>query len=223
MSLDIQRFSDAESLYAAGEGLLREAFTRSYPSPAGIMLSGGGTPLEVYRRLASNPPASSENLHLLFSDERHVPGDSPENNRFQAQPMIQALGIPADRVLSVDTTLLIRGAADDYHIQLDRFLARGGTIPVGLLGIGGDGHTASLFALADVAAAGDSWAIPVERPTPPHRISVTPRLLEQADRLIFWVIESGKEDAIHRLIHDPQSIPAGLAIQTRTQTELWLA
>jgi 6-phosphogluconolactonase len=186
------------------------------------MLSGGQTPMAAYQAIAASPMQPAKNLHLFFSDERMVPVDSPDSNYHNTQAMLDGLGFDKSRILRVRTEFSLEMAAADYDEQLRKFLAGGGQIPLGLLGLGTDGHTASLFSREDIERSGGSYAIAVPRPAPPHRVSVTPRLLGHIKRIVFLAADSDKAMIVDRLIREPESIPAGLAVKEATHVELWV-
>jgi 6-phosphogluconolactonase len=203
--------------------LLREHFSLSSPGPHAVMLTGGGTPLGIYRRIEKAPPAVDERLHLLVSDERHVPLESPENNFAKMRPMIRAMGIGDWRLMRVHTSLALDAAADRYHEDLASFFDRGGRVTLGILGLGADGHAASLFGPHDVDRGKDRYAIAVPRDAGPDRVSVTRDLLLRVEKLVFLVAGAEKKEAVERLLKRPASIAAGQAVEGHCDVELWRA
>ncbi len=185
------------------------------------MLSGGKTPLDTFRHLAQNPVPIIDKLHLLWSDERLVPRDSPESNFGNTQGLVTALGIPPEKLIAVSTDLPMEMAAQDYHDQIQAFLDHGGTLPLGLLGLGSDGHTASLFSVEDARRETGCWAIPVRRSTPPGRVSITRELLARFERLLFIVTGADKREILKRFRDEPETIPAGWAVREVNQVEVW--
>jgi len=216
-------FSDLEMLLVATEALLRAEFANELEYPHAVMLSGGSTPLPIYQAIAALPSAASDSLYITYSDDRHVPYDSPMSNYGHTLPMLAALGVDTDRQLAVNPELPLDEAAEDFEAQLGGFLTRGGRISLALLGIGDDTHTCSLFSQANLDAAAGHLAIPVERDTPPHRVSVTPTLLKHAERIVFLAAGPGKRPVITQLLNDPMTTIAGRAVQDCGQVELWYA
>ncbi|TLY93999.1 MAG: hypothetical protein E6K44_03645, partial [Gammaproteobacteria bacterium] len=149
-TLTTRRFASRAALDAALEQRLRQAIGASGASA--IMLSGGTTPLPAYRELARGP-LPHDRLHVLFSDERYVPSDADASNYHQARALLEALALPASAVARVRTELPIEEAASDYERQLAALLNAGVPLGLGLLGLGADGHTASLFGTADLERA----------------------------------------------------------------------
>jgi len=189
-------------------------------SAAAVMLSGGTTPLPAYRALGERGIVPAAQLRVLFSDERYVPATSPASNYHQSQPLLQALALPPERVLRVRTELPLAAAAADYAAQLDALLQTPGGVGLGLLGLGADGHTASLFSTADLERARGQLAIAVRRPDGMSGISVTPRFLAAVREPLFVVAGAGKEEAIRRLIARDSGLTAWAAVQECAAVEL---
>jgi 6-phosphogluconolactonase len=221
MAIQLTHFSSLEALTEATVDLLTQHFDLPLNHPYAIMLSGGKTPLEIYRRVAKNHPPLVDSLHLLWSDERMVPSDSIDSNFGNTQELMMGLKIPLERLLVVRTDLSTDGASRDYHSQIQKFIENGGTFPLGLLGLGADGHTASLFGVEDTRQRKGLWAIPVRRSVPPDRVSVTCDLLSRFERLLFLVAGSDKREVLKRFEQHPDSIPAGWAVRNVEQVDVW--
>jgi 6-phosphogluconolactonase len=217
-------FDTPAALTEAAVALLTEAFQQSQSSPYVLILSGGRTPLPAYQRIAEDGGklALNPNLHIAFADERHVPDDSPDSNYANMRPMLEALQLPFERILRVQTNgFSLIDAAAQYDADLRYFFRSGGIVPLALLGLGPDGHTCSLFTPNDVDAGADRCAIPVQRPTPPHRVSITPGVLQRAERVIFLVSGADKNDIVQRLLEAPETVTAGRAVAACTRVEVW--
>lgn len=206
------------------ESALAERLARviAAPDAAALMLSGGTTPLPAYRALARPDLPHAAQLHVLFSDDRYVPADSAASNYHQAQPLLAALALPAGGVLRVRTELPLPEAARDYEAQLAALLRSGAGIGLGLLGLGADGHTASLFGAADLERARGRLAIAVQRPDGMSAVSVSPELLAQVAEPVFVVAGADKRDAVHRLLAKDPTLTAWLAVGGCARVELWL-
>ena len=216
-------FGSIEALQAATLNLLKEAFTESSQTDYLVMLSGGSTPLPVYASLASQPCGASSHLHLTFSDDRHVPRESTDSNYGNTAAMIAALGVPEERVIAVNPEVSLSASAQEFEAELGAFFERGGRFSLALLGLGGDTHTCSLFSEADLRAAEGRLAIPVTKSEPPHRVSVTPSVLERAERVVFLVAGASKAAVIEQLTHAPETTIAGRATANCANVELWYA
>jgi 6-phosphogluconolactonase len=219
-TLAIRRFSSRAALDAALEERLARAIAASGSNA--IMLSGGTTPLPAYRALGSRVLPHDERLHIFFSDERYVPSDSQASNYFRSRPLLDALALPPEKLLRVRTELPLAQAAEDYERALGAMLSSGVRVSLGLLGLGADGHTASLFSVADLARARGQLAIAVQRPDGMSAVSVTPQLLAQVEQLLFVVVADGKREAISALEAHDANLTAWRAVQECPAVELWV-
>ena len=218
-TLTTRRFASRAALDAALEQRLRQAIGASGASA--IMLSGGTTPLPAYRELARGP-LPHDRLHVLFSDERYVPSDADASNYHQARALLEALALPASAVARVLTELPIEEAASDYERQLAALLNAGVPLGLGLLGLGADGHTASLFGTADLERARGHLAIAVQRPNGMSAVSVTPELLARVQELMFVVAGGGKRAALASLVAQDPQLTAWRAVEGCVRVELWM-
>lgn len=222
-TLTTRRFTTRAELDAALAQRLRRSLEGGSAAGApAVMLSGGTTPLPAYRALGEHKVVPGAQLHVLFCDERYVPATSPASNYHQSEPLLQALGLPPARVLRVRTELPLAAAAADYAAQLGTLLKGAGGVGLGLLGLGADGHTASLFSAADLQRARGQLAIAVQRPDGMSGVSVTPQFLAQVRELMFVVAGAGKDEAIRRLIAQDPGLTAWAAVQGCAAVELWV-
>jgi 6-phosphogluconolactonase/glucosamine-6-phosphate isomerase/deaminase len=220
-TLTTRRFDTRGALDSALEARLAQAIADR--GPRAEMLSGGHTPLPAYRALASRLPTHDGRLHVFFSDERYVPRDSEASNYHQARPLLDALALAPESLLRVRTELPLEEAAADYGRALARLRESGVRIGLGLLGLGADGHTASLFSAEDLARARGHLAIPVHRPDGMSAVSVTPQLLAQIELLLFVVAGDGKHDALRAFEARDPKLTAWRAVQDCPAVELWTA
>ena len=178
---------------------------------AGMMLAGGLTPLEIYRRAAKEGLSTAGQLFL--SDERYVPVTDPQSNYGGIAPFFKN----TNRLIRVQTGLPIDQAAQAFHDDLSRIQR----IPLGLLGLGTDGHTASLFNLQDAALRDERLAIPVIRQEKPDRISVTPTLMHRVEKILILATGADKKEMIQTLLKTPETIPSGVALADHPHVEIW--
>lgn len=220
--MKVRRFASYQEMADQVVRLLTIHLERETPHPRGIMLSGGLTPMPAYRKLATQRVKAADSVHILFSDERMVPANSPENNYGNARDMIMACGIPDQRVIRVHTECALPVAADRYHRELSYFLSKGGTVGLGLLGLGPEGHTASIFS-AELAKEQNRLAVAVPRTPGPDRVTVTRDLLVKIDALVFLVSGADKAPIAKQFIEAPDTLPAGLAVAGARDVALWLS
>ncbi len=205
--ITLKSFPNNEALIAQSLETLRAVFP-TLGSHQGVMLAGGRTPLEIYRR------AQAENLAtegtLFLSDERYVPATDPLSNYGTISPLLGNL-------MRIPTELPIHDAAQAFHEELSRVES----IPLGLLGLGADGHTASLFNIDDAAIRDRRLAIPIIKLEKPDRISVTAGFLQKIEKIIILATGAEKKKMILTLIENPGAIPAGVALADHPYTEVW--
>jgi 6-phosphogluconolactonase len=222
-TIEIRRFPSRAQLNAALVQRLERAIGEDAPGGTALMLSGGSTPMPAYREVASRSPRPAPGLHVLFSDDRYVPSTTDASNYHQSLPLLNALALQEAAVLRVKTELPLEKAAQDYEQRIDALLLSGATFRLGLLGLGADGHTASLFSGDDLNRSKGHRAIAVNRPDGMQAVSVTPEVLALFSELIFVVAGADKHNAVQSLIRHDTSLPAYGAIASRSNAVLWLA
>ncbi len=157
-------------------------------------LSGGETPAPIYAALGKSEDVDFEKVTVFLVDDRSVPGSSPESNqRLLNDTLLQHAAITEDHLIVPDTGLPIDGCVEDYNGHIEALLTEG--IPyVITLGLGSDGHIASLFPPLTDEAFGKAYVVntvtPVTsngRPLFPvkERISTTMRVLTGAKEKIL--------------------------------------
>lgn len=177
-----------------------------------ICLSGGSTPRRLYELLAANVPAALPwgRIHWFFGDERMVPPDSPDSNaRMARDALLSAAPIPADHVHAVPTVgVSVEEAARAYAAELAGFYGSETLDParplfdLTLLGIGEDGHTASLFPGKPAIEEDRAWAVPVpEAGLPPQvpRVTLTRPVLASSRHVLFLVAGATKRPVLTRI------------------------
>jgi len=173
-----------------------------------VALSGGSTPKALYSLLASNYADFVWNrVFLFFGDERHVPPTDPESNyRMVEESLLAKIAIPAENVFRVPAENPdASAAASDYEAQLRRFFEiKSGEFPrfdLILLGMGPDGHTASLF--PDSAALDEQSRLVVANWVAKfntHRITFTFPVLNSAAEVMFLASGADKADMLHQVL-----------------------
>lgn len=159
---------------------------------AAVALAGGTTPGLLYSYLAAAGTAGApwDRVDFLFGDERCVPPTSPESNYALARrELLEPLGIPAQSVHRIEAERRPPAAAAERYERVLRTYFGGQTpdFDLVLLGVGADGHTASLFPGDDALEEADRWVLPVRAPTgyqPTDRITLTLPVLNQARTII---------------------------------------
>lgn len=174
-----------------------------------IALCGGRTPLTLYRHLRS-APLRWDSIHVFWSDERCVPPHSPDSNYGAAQhSLLDPVQIPAANIHRIRGEIPPIDAADEAETDIRRALAPADRLDLCVLGLGQDGHTASLFPRHQALVEPRRWMLPVHVPAAPSwRVTATPILLNASRRVLFLVVGEEKRMAIHRLLQG-EDLPAG--------------
>ncbi len=184
-------------------------------------LSGGSTPRALYQLLAQTQFASRldwARVHVWWSDERAVPPDHPDSNfRMAHEALLSHVPIPPENIHRVRAELGAGEAARLYEQELCAVMCQSplAGIPrfdLMLLGMGDDGHTASLFPHTPALATRDRWV--VDNPVPrlgTTRITFTYPLINAADTVLFLVSGESKSAALREVLLGPldvQRLPA---------------
>jgi len=204
---------DAEALagLAAGEIARRAAAAVAARGRCHLALAGGRTPRRTYALLAA-PPLRDQlpwgGIHVFFGDERHVPPDHPDSNfRMAREALLDAVPIPAGQVHRIRAEAVeAEAAARDYQTDLRQAFALGsGALPrldLVLLGMGADGHVASLFpgsaALAETGRL--VTAGPGPRARDPARITLTLPVLNAAAAVLLLVSGADKAERVAEVL-----------------------
>ena len=184
-----------------------------------ICLSGGSTPKILYELLASAPYAEAfpwDRTHLFFGDERFVPRtDERSNYRMVKEALLDHVPIPAANIHIVETeNVEAHVAAMNYDRMLKSFYGAGALEPnrplfdVVLLGLGPDGHTASLFPGTQVLNERTRWASEVVGPKAEMRITLTYPALESTAQAAFLVAGAEKQAILRRYQSGDTDLPA---------------
>ncbi|NEQ95305.1 MAG: 6-phosphogluconolactonase [Cyanothece sp. SIO2G6] len=195
-----------------------------------LALAGGSTPKPLYEAL-SQCEVDWAKLHVFWGDERYVPVDHPDSNEGMArQAWLNHVAIPAENIHPMPTTMADPAiAAQAYHQDIQTFFQiEPGMVPtldIVLLGMGDDGHTASLFPHTPALSVGDRLVTVGDKNGEP-RLTLTIPLLNQAHCVLFLVAGANKQDALQQVLAtgaageqvDPNNVPARYI---QPQGELW--
>lgn len=213
---ELRVFGDRNSLIENATGLLIEALREAGTYPR-LVLAGGTTPVRLYEALSGSPgdPLWSR-LRITFSDERAVPPGHVDSNFGMAErTLIRPLGISAERVLRFRGEDGAEKAARKGHKELLSWAQRVPLFDVILMGLGGDGHVASLFPGDHEPDFGSRLVVATRSPGGDDRISLTPEALRSTRRTFFLVSGENKAEAVARTLTagDPSwRVPARVVV-----------
>lgn len=190
-----------------------------------VALAGGSTPRPTYRTLASEPFARRVDwtyVHVFWGDERCVPPDHPDSNyRMARESLLDHVPIPDGNVHRIKGEVVPDWAASSYEMELEQVLGPDGRLDLILLGLGEDGHTASLFpdttVLEEQEYAVD--ALYLGR-LGTWRVTLTLPVINNARHVIFLVTGTEKADVLAR-VRAGESLPAAL-VQPAEGELIWL-
>jgi len=174
-----------------------------------FVLAGGSTPRGVYEKLASEPYRNKIDwgkVHLFWGDERCVPPDHPDSNyRMAKEALIDHIDIPQENVHRIPAEKEPAEAAREYEETIKRFFGGASHLPVFdiiLLGIGEDGHTASLFPGTEALEDKKRWVTDVYvKGLDTHRITLTLPVINNGKNVIFLVAGSFKAKIMKQIYY----------------------
>lgn len=195
-----------------------------------VALSGGSTPVGTYRLLAEEPYCSQipwDGVHLFWGDERCVPPDEHGSNyRLAWQALISRVPLPPDNVHRIQGELAPEEAARAYRREMEDFFC--GPLPrfdLVLLGLGSDGHTASLFPGSEALDARTEMAVAAEAEyegRPAQRVTLTLPAINAARQALFLVTGPAKAEIVAQVLGSREgSLPAERVCPTAGQL-IWL-
>ncbi|MBP9841821.1 MAG: 6-phosphogluconolactonase [Simkaniaceae bacterium] len=182
-----------------------------------VALSGGSTPKAIYEALSKRTDLDWSKVYLFWSDERSVPPTDPESNYHMAMEA-GLKTLPILHIFRMDP-----GAPpENYEITIRRML---GNHPFDLimLGMGPDGHTASLFPDTEALKEEKKWVVKNHVPQKhTDRITMTFPCLNRAKQTVFYVIGPDKKEKLTEILSGTTHYPASL-VGTPTHPALWIA
>lgn len=228
---DLRRHADLDSLSrAAAEEVARLA--QAAVQERGrftLALSGGRTPVALHRVLAAEfrHRIPWENVHVFWGDERYVPPDDPRSNYLMAQEtLLRHLAIPAANLHPMPTLLpAIEEAAQVYEQTLrSHFPGPWPRFDLLLLGLGADGHTASLFPRSPALEEQSRWVLAVHAEAePPLRLTLTLPAINQAANIYFLVAGGEKSEALRQAVEGEAEVAAcpAAGVRPRSGSLVW--
>jgi 6-phosphogluconolactonase len=172
-----------------------------------VCLSGGSTPKALNellaREYASRIPWNQ--THFFWGDERYVPQDNPHSNYLMAEESLFArLAVPRENIHAMPTTYADPDkSARGYELELRRYFGAQPAFDILFLGIGPEGHTASLFPNSPALNETQRWVVAVEVPAePPSRLTLTYPVLNRARNVFFLAAGSAKREIIRAIRQD---------------------
>ena len=194
-----------------------------------VALSGGNTPRAIYSLLASeHKELPWDRIHVFWGDERHVPPDHPDSNfRMASESLLSKVPIPEKNIHRIHAELDAEAAAAEYDQQLVNFFHLSNhdwpRFDLIFLGIGEDGHTASLFpgsqALAETShRVMANWVEKFKT----FRITLTFPVLNHAAEVVFLVSGAGKAQVLNQVLRPGANKYPAQSVRPENGRLLWL-
>ncbi len=217
---------DPQALAARAADVIADVL-RGCAAPFRLCLSGGSTPRAAYKLLSQRNDVTWDCTELFFGDERFVPHDNADSNYRMARESLLGGGTVHPRaLLAMPTDGTPQSCADAYEEILRQQYGASLLDPavplfdLMLLGLGPDGHTASLIPGQPVLQERTRWAAPVPQGRDEVRLTLTYPALESSKLTLFLVAGADKAEAVARVRSGDASLPAG-ALQPSGEV-VWL-
>lgn len=215
----VEKFDSAELLITAAADLIIQIADEAIAARGKftIALSGGSTPLDLYAFLATpsyRKKIDWKKTFVFWGDERCVPFDDAENNSRNAiKTLLEKVSIPEENIFPIPVDFPPVKAAEKYEQTIkDFFKNEKPQFDLILLGMGKDGHTASLFPYTQILNEKKGLVKEVcDTGITPHRISFTVPLINQANHKFFLVSGKEKSAAVDIVLngkYEPEKYPA---------------
>lgn len=233
MNPDIRIFKNLDDLSRAAAQILVDEASQSMESRGRFLvaLNGGGTPVRLFQLLAGEFSDQVDwlKMHVFWGDERAVPPDDPGSSYRQASELLLShVPLPESNIHRVRGELGPEHAAQDYVLTLQQYASRPLRWPafdLVFLGMGEDGHTASLFPGSAIHMPGPVLPVTAKyQDRPANRVTLTPRVLNSARLLVFMAAGASKAKTLAEVLSDrynPAQYPAQ-RIQPRHGRLIWL-
>jgi 6-phosphogluconolactonase len=231
LQTEIKVAPDSSTLadWAAGEFVTLAGQALQAGSRFSVALEGGSTPRQLYARLIA-ARVDWKKIHFFWGDERCLPPDHKDSNyRMAQEALLSHIPVPLENIHRIPGELPGQDAAREYAEDLRLYF--GSLTPrfdLVLLGLGSDGHTASLFPGKPTVNETTCWVAAVVHDIPPpplvDRVTLTLPVLNAAAHVLFLVSGLGKAEILARVLHGPYQpdlLPAQ-AVKPVNGTLRWL-
>ena len=176
-----------------------------------VSLAGGQTPRKIYEILGKPPYSNKipwEKVHIFWGDERCVPAEDIRSNQLMARnAFLDHVPIPQEQIHPILCTSSPQQAVKEYEqVLASTFLKEEPQFDFIFLGLGSDGHTASLFPNTSVLHEREHWAGHVYLPEQDsHRVTLTVPLINQARTIVFLVTGDSKAEIVREVLEGPRN------------------
>lgn len=209
MKPEIRVFVSPDDIGLAAANLFYDVASQAIESrsAAHIVLSGGSTPVPMYQQIREDPNLQQfpwDKVHIYWGDERCVPPNHEDSNfRLAKEELLDYLEIPVENIHRMKGEIEPERSASEYQDKLKAIFPSTPKFDLVYLGIGEDGHTASIFPNETYSTDPNTWvqAIYVEK-LKADRLTMTPKLINQAGAIAFLAAGARKANIIADLFGD---------------------
>lgn len=222
-------WEDAESLSEAAAYFFIQRCAESIADHGyfAVALSGGSTPKRLFQLLAAPPFVSTipwNKVFLFWGDERFVPQDHEDSNyRMTKETLLDHIDIPSKNIFPVPVKGKPAACAAKYEQQIKKFFKDKPVFDLVMLGMGDDGHTASLFPGTSILEEKKKWISEVwveNKQT--FRISFTYRLINKASHVLLLVAGEAKAKVISDIKTGKKDIYPVQGVEPKKGTVIWM-
>lgn len=229
---DVRVYDDLEKLSTAAAEFIVQVMERAQAERprASLALSGGSTPRKLYANLGRHPWRERlewPRLHVFLVDERFVPPDDDESNqRMIRETLLATSPLPEENFHSMPfIPNNPERAARDYEQDLVAFFGRrdAPSLDLALMGMGADGHTASLFPGTKAVEIADRWVVPTMNPAgPSQRLTLTLPVINAARTVVFLVAGADKAETLRAVIEEQPAVFPSAHVAPASGELIWL-
>jgi len=213
MALTLEVYADAKTVCEAAANYICHVAQQAVQEKGyfTLALAGGRTPNLLYQRLAEAPYSIEmpwQQSFIFWGDERYVLPTQPDSNYGAAwEQLFSKINIPADNIYPMPTTLANSEEAATLYEQTIHCVfttLRTTELDLVLLGMGDDGHTASLFPGSKAVSEYERWVVSTQNPNGQQRLTLTVPILNKTKQILFLVTGEEKKSMLHTILTDHQ-------------------
>jgi 6-phosphogluconolactonase len=219
--MNIRIFDDLDTLYTEAADLFADLSEKSIREKGRftVALSGGSSPKAIFKLLATEEYAGRiewDKIYFFWVDERWVPlNDDKSNARMTFEALLDKVPVPKDHIFPMyKDNILPEEYAREYESYIRNILGKEGVFDFILLGMGDDGHTASLFPGEEILNEKEKWVSAYYlKPQEMYRITLTAPIINKAENILAVAFGESKRHALHEILkgaYNPEMYPMQL-------------
>ncbi len=185
-----------------------------------VALSGGSTPKAIYQKVILDKDLDWSKISLFWSDERKVPADHPESNYHMAMEFFRQVPIPPSQIFRMQAE---KGKAEEYEEKIHHYVGKH-LFDLVMLGVGEDGHTASLFPETAALSIEDKLVVMNEVPSKnTERMTFTFPCIQGSRNIAIYALGKSKQEIVEKVLHAPIISPYPASrLGTAESPALWV-